>query len=183
MSRSAVAPREIAVPVSLFESLRGELEAEAGTLQTVRALHHAGYHAGLAAAASVNQDAGGDSFSLSQGGFWALLAGYFGKRGWGELQHSTPHPAVGMLTSSDWAEARADEVDADASCSFSAGFLSGLLSQLAGGPVAVLEVECRTRGDERCRFAFGSETAIHELYGHLLDGADLQSALDRLERR
>jgi hypothetical protein len=183
MSRSAAAPREIAVPVSLFDSLRGELEQEAGTLQTVRALHHAGYRAGLSAAAALDEEAGGEAFSLSQAAFWKHLARYFSRRGWGELSHTTPHPAVGLLTSPDWAEARADEVDADASCSFSAGFLSGLLSQLAGGPVAVLEVQCRTRGDRECRFAFGSETAVHELYGMLLDGADLSSALETLERR
>lgn len=183
MSRSAVVPREIAVPVSLFESLRAELEQEAGTLQTVRALHHAGYRAGLSAAASLDDEAGGEAFALSQTAFWQHLGRYFSRRGWGEVSHASPHPAVGLLTSSDWAEARADEGDADGSCSFSAGFLSGLLSQLAGGPVAVLEVECRTRGDQQCRFAFGSETAVHELYGMLLDGADLSSALEALERR
>jgi hypothetical protein len=55
--------------------------------------------------------------------------------------------------------------------------MSGLLSQIAGGPVAVLEVSCRTRGDDACRFGFGSERAITDLHGLLLDGADLDSAL------
>jgi hypothetical protein len=183
MTRSASVPREIAVPVSLFESLRGELASEAGTLQTVRAMHHAGYHSGLAAAALVDLEAGGRSFSLGQAAFWTRLTKYFAKRGWGTLRHSAPHPAIGMLTSADWAEARLDDVDPDASCSFSSGFLSGLLSQLAGGPVAVLEVGCRSRGDTSCDFAFGSETAIHELYGHLLDGRAFDASLMALQRR
>ena len=51
---------------------------------------------------------------------------------------------------------------------------------MAGGPVAVLEVTCRTRGDDACAFAFGSEGAVHELYGKLLEGADLDGALDAL---
>lgn len=180
MSRNGGAPREIAVPVSIFDSLRKELGEEAGTLQVVHALHHAGYEAGLAAASSVHQDAGGDSFSLSESGFWTNLSEYFSRRGWGTLIHDPKHAAVGLLRSSDWAEASPAEIDEDASCSFSAGFLSGLLSQLAGGPVAVLEIECRTRGGDSCDFAFGSETAIHELYGKLLDGSDLESALQAL---
>jgi len=180
MSRSDGGPREIAVPISLFGSLRGELEKEVGMLPTVRALHHAGYHSGLVAAASVNQAAGGDSFGLAQDRFWTRLSTYFSKRGWGTLQHQSPHAGVGILTSADWAEATTDDIQPDAGCSFSAGFLSGLLSQLAGGPVAVLEVDCRTRGGDSCDFAFGSETAIHDLYGHLLDGADLDSALAAL---
>lgn len=180
MGKSAVAPREIAIPASVFDSLREELEKEAGTLQTVRALHHAGYQAGLSAATSLHQETGGDPFALSQDGFWTSLSDFFSKRGWGTLRHKSPHEAIGVLTSQDWAEARPDADEPDATCSFSSGLLSGLLSQLAGGPVAVLEVECRTRGGGACEFAFGSETAIHDLYGKLLDGADFHSALEAL---
>ena len=180
MGKSAGTSREIAIPASVFESLRSELASEAGTLQTVRALHHAGYHAGIAAATAMNQEAGGDSFSLSQGGFWSSLSDFFSKRGWGTLAHSAPHRAIGMLSTTDWAEARPEANEDEATCSFSTGYLSGLLSQLAGGPVAVLEVSCRSRGGDACEFAFGSETAVHDLYGKLLDGADMPSALEAL---
>jgi hypothetical protein len=180
MSRNGGGPREIALPISVFGSLRGELEEEAGMLPTVRALHRAGYQAGLAAAGTVNQEAGGNSFSLAESRFWEKLSVYFAKRGWGALTHHPAHPGVGIIKTSDWAEAEVDEVRPDAGCSFSSGFLSGLLSQLAGGPIAVLEVECRMRGSDECDFAFGSETAIHDLYGRLLDGADLDSALAAL---
>jgi hypothetical protein len=180
MSRSNGGPKEIAVPISVFGSLRTELEKEFGMLPAVRALHHAGYEAGLAAAATMNQEAGGDSLSLGQPSFWGRLSDYFSRRGWGTLSHRSPHTGVGILTSRDWAEARTDRENPDAGCSFSAGFLSGLLSQLAGGPVAVLEIACRLRGDEACDFAFGSEAAIHSLYGHLLEGADLATALKAL---
>ena len=172
--------REIAVPVSVFGSLRSELEKEAGTLPTVHALHHVGYRAGTQAATAFSKLSGGDVFSSSGDSFWARLADFFGKRGWGMLNHEAAHAGVGLLSSSDWAEASMDEIDPNASCCFSTGFLSGLLSELAGGPVAVLEVECRTRGETACRFAFGSETAIHDLYGFLLDGGDLDGALASL---
>ena len=180
MTTSVRGAKEIAVPVSLFASLRSELEKGAGMLETVRALHSAGYEAGLAAAKAVNKESGGDSLSLTQSGFWVSLSHYFERRGWGKLAHATPHPGVGILSSTDWAEASPTETRDDASCSFSTGFLSGLLSQLAGGPVAVLEVGCRSRGAAECQFAFGSESAIHELYGLMLDGATLEAALEAL---
>jgi hypothetical protein len=46
--------------------------------------------------------------------------------------------------------------------------------------VAVLEVACRSRGSDACQFVFGSEAAIHELYGRLMEDADLEAALASL---
>jgi len=180
MDSKSGALREIAVPVSVFGSLRIELAKEAGMLPTVHALHSAGYHAGTEAAASLVGDARDGAAALGQSAFWVKLTDFFSQRGWGTLGHDAAHEAVGILSSRDWAEASAAEVDPDASCFFSTGFLSGLLSELAAGPVAVLEVGCRTRGEDECRFAFGSESAIHDLYGRLLDGADLDGALSAL---
>lgn len=180
MSRSGADKREIAVPISVLVSLRTELEREAGTLEAVHALHRAGYAAGMSAAAGLHAEAGGDALAMSERRFWDRLQRYFSRRGWGTLTHRVAHEAVGVLTSTDWAEATSGEVDPDASCCFSTGFLSGLLSQLAGGPVAVLEIECRSRGGASCDFAFGSEGAIHQLYGRLLEGVDLDSALAAL---
>jgi len=174
------APREVAVPVSVFGSLRAQLEKEAGTLPTVHALHHAGYQAGVDVSGSLMASGVTDVANLGQDEFWATVTGFLAKRGWGTLRLDPAHAGVGILTSSDWAEASEGEIDPDASCHFSTGFLSGLLSELAGGPVAVLEVDCRTRGGASCRFAFGSEGAIHQLYGRLLEGADLDAALSAL---
>ncbi len=178
MDAPATTPREIAVPISIFGSLRNELEKEAGALPTIHAFHHAGYEAGAAAAASFAVS--GDVTNMGQSAFWARLSEFFSRRGWGTLHQSGEHAGVALLSSPDWAEASPHEGDSEASCCFSTGFLSGLLSELAEGPVAVLEVDCRARGDEQCRFAFGSEVAIHDLYGHLLDGTDLEGALAAL---
>lgn len=169
------------VPIRVFTVLRRELEQEVGTLPAVRALHQAGYGSGVDAAATLH--AVGSDESLPDVGardFWGRIERFFAKRGWGSLTHEPSHPGVGFLRSVDWAEANAEETDPEASCSFSTGFFAGLLSELAGAPVAVLEVTCRGRGDEACRFAFGSEAVIHDLYGRMLDGADLQRALDAL---
>jgi hypothetical protein len=164
----------------MFGSLRAELEKEAGTLPTVHALHHAGFAAGVAAAASLAGGQEGDPRALGQDVFWSRFSEFFDKRGWGKLRHEQRHRAVGILSSADWAEASGTEGGPEASCHFTTGFLSGILSELAGGPVAVLEVGCRMRGESACQFAFGSEGAIHELYGRLMDDADLDGALAAL---
>lgn len=172
------APREVALPVSVFTALRTELAREAGRLPAIHALHAAGHAAGAAAASGLR---GGDGELDSMRGdvFWARFSGYVARRGWGRLEHRAPHDAVGLLVSGDWVEAEEDRGEG-ASCSFTTGYLSGLLSELAGGPVAVLEISCRARGDDTCTFAFGSGAAVHEVYGALLEGSSLQEALASL---
>ena len=172
--------KEIAVPASIFITLRTELAQECGALPTIHALHAAGYAAGAEAASGFAGGLEGGAASLAEDTFWSRIHSFFGRRGWGSLSHAPASDAVGILSSPDWAEATPDDIDEEGSCSFTTGFLSGFLSEVAGGPVAVLEVSCRTRGDQECMFAFGSETAVHELYGELLDGADLDGALAAL---
>lgn len=170
---------EILVPATLFGDLRAALENEAGSLVAVHALHAAGYANGVAAAAAVRNAPDEDLMALPQDVFWNRVTSFLARRGWGNLTREDSHEAVGLLTSPDWAEGTGPAGD-DASCSFSAGFFSGLLTTLAGGPVAVLEITCRARGDERCSFAFGNAAAIHGLYGKLVEGSDLPSALASL---
>lgn len=171
--------REIAVPVSIFASLRHAMAEEVGELPAIHALHNAGFAAGVAAAEAFRSGSGEDLLQLPDGDFWARVTGFFTRRGWGTLTHQPMHQAVGTLASADWSES-VDAEGSDASCSFSTGFLSGFLSTLAGGDVAVLEVGCRGRGDDLCTFAFGNASAIHELYGKLLEGTDLPGALAAL---
>ncbi|HKJ03375.1 MAG TPA: V4R domain-containing protein [Longimicrobiales bacterium] len=167
--------------------LRQELAKEAGVLPAIHALQQSGYVAGMAAASAFRTSQDEDVRALPEEEFWARLGSFFTRRGWGTLRHVDRHQAVGLLVSSDWVEGDSARVEGDgpeteegASCSFSTGFLSGLLTELAGGPVAVLEVSCRARGEERCSFAFGAAAAIHHIYGQLLEGAELDGALAAL---
>lgn len=171
--------REIAVPVTIFASLRRAMADEVGQLEAIHALHAAGFSAGVAAAAALRGGPDEDLLQLAEEDFWARVTSFFSRRGWGQLTHAATHEAVGTLTAPDWSEAEGAEGE-DASCSFSTGFLSGFLSTVAGGDLAVLEVTCRGRGDGVCTFAYGNASAIHEVYGRLLDGADLQEALAAL---
>jgi hypothetical protein len=180
MDTTASGFREVAVPVSVFAILRKELASEAGTLPTIHAFHAAGYQAGSAAADAFRTAPDEDVSSLPEEEFWTRLTSFFSRRGWGSLSRTTSYPGVGLLASQDWVESTDIEISDDASCSFTTGFLSGFLTSLAGGPVAVLEVECRGRGAPSCSFAFGSEAAVHELYGRLAEGRDVHGALRAL---
>lgn len=177
----SIAPyREVALPVSALRTVRDALTREAGSLQAIHTLHAAGHASGVEAVAAFKKSADEELADLPEDVFWSRLIAFLAERGWGTLTRSAPHPGIGLLSSDDWAECGDVEPDPDRSCSFTTGFLSGLLTRLSGGPIAVLEVDCRGRGDGHCAFAFGAEGAVHELYGLLLDSSDLDAALARL---
>jgi len=175
--------REIVLPASVFGVLRRELGSGTSPLAAIHALHAAGHVSGTEAAERflASGEGEGEVLRLSTDTFWKGVEAFFARRGWGTLKHVDRHEGVGFLVSADWAEAGlSPEDDEEVACSFSNGFLSGFLTRLASGPVAVLEVTCRGRGDETCTFAFGSGDAIHELYGRLLEDEDLDHALAAL---
>ena len=173
----AAEPNELALPASMLRHLREALREETDPLSAIHALHTAGF----GCADDVHELFVGDSDAsrIDQATFWSGLSDFFRRRGWGRLRHEAAHPALGVLSSSDWAEARGG-AEPQPSCAFTSGLLSGLLTRAAGGGVAVLETSCRARGDDECRFCFGSEDAIHELYGLLLEGLAFDAALERL---
>jgi hypothetical protein len=172
--------RDVAIPAVGLASLRTALLQEVGPLQAIHALHAAGFGTGEALWESLRRGPGRELSGLEESSFWPRLAAALGRRGGGTLTHQSPHPGVGLLASTDWAEALGTGGERQPSCTFSSGMLSAILSGVAGGPVAVLEVTCRTKGDERCTFAFGSAETVHDLYGLLLDGEELDSALSAL---
>ena len=155
MEPPVMTSREITVPAWTFGALRDELGTISDTHSSTTLLQKVGYRSGISASA-----------------VFKYLCGFFSCRGWGTLVVDSDHPGLGFLTSDDWAEAMTAEVDRNASCCFSTGFISGLLSEIAGSPVSVLEAKCRARGDRACEFAFGSEQVVRNLYGQLLIDAD-----------
>ena len=175
------APKELALPGSALRILRRSLQSEVGPLPTIHALHSAGYRAGEDLAPELVDSARPRELTtLSESDFWALLEAFFLRRGWGRIEHRQPHPAVGLLAAYDWAEAEENDEEEHPTCAFTSGLLSSLLTNTAGAPVAVLELRCRSRGDDECQFAFGAEGVIHDLYGDLLEGSSFDEALTRL---
>jgi len=180
-SRSITDTREVAVPAGAFSTLREELVKQAGRHTAVHALHAAGYGTGADLQQALVRHLGDDASGLPVSTLWHRFSGFLSRRGWGSLEATTPHAGVGLLTSDDWAEVGgAPDNESRPSCSFSCGLLSYLLTRVAGEPVAVVEVSCRTAGDPTCRFAFGSESTVAELYDLLRVGHDLDAALSEL---
>lgn len=171
---------ELAIPGSILRVLRRSLQSEVGPLPTIHALQAAGYRAGEEIFPDLTEAARPRRLpDVPEGEFWSVLQAFFLRRGWGRLVHRSPHPAVGILATGDWIEADDGQGDRP-TCAFTSGLLSSLLTEVAGAPIAVLELRCRSRGDGECRFAFGSEAVIHDLYGLLLEGSALDEALARL---
>jgi hypothetical protein len=54
-----------------------------------------------------------------------------------------------------------------------------LFGRLAGAPVAVLEVECRSAGQERCRFLVGSPDVMDAVYEEMGNGTDYETAVKK----
>lgn len=62
-------------------------------------------------------------------------------------------------------------------CHISTGMFADLFGRLAGAPVAVLEVECRSAGQERCRFLVGSPEVMNLVYDEMGRGASYEEAV------
>lgn len=171
---------DVALPSGALTALRVALRREAGPLAAIHALQSAGYQVGGAVYDGFARWLNADPRALGARAFWGRLGAYMKHRGWGELEHDRVHPGVGLVRGRNWVEADGESGASQPTCAFSTGLFSGFLTRAAGAPVAVLEVRCISRGDEACAFAFGSESTIHDLYGLLLEGTELEQAIAEL---
>ncbi|MEO7096202.1 MAG: V4R domain-containing protein, partial [Polyangiales bacterium] len=64
-----------------------------------------------------------------------------------------------------------------ASCHFSSGMFSDFFGRLSDAPLAVMEVECRSAGAERCRFLLGSAEVMEHVYNSMSGGETYESAV------
>src|SRR5206468_12043632 len=99
-----------------------------------------------------------------------VLSEFFADQGWGELSATPLGSAVLALDSSDWAEALDEPQGEFPSCHLSCGLLADFLGRMSQGLVAVMEVECRSRGDARCRFLAGAPETLSILYDRMAQG-------------
>jgi V4R domain len=76
-----------------------------------------------------------------------------------------------------WAEAASGANLQYPSCFFTAGLLADFMGRLANTALAVMEVECRSRGDARCRWLLGAPETLTSLYERMSQGADYQTVL------
>lgn len=163
-----------------LHQLRAALERDLG-VQAASYLQEAGFAAGEAA-----HDAFGawiaDRYGVSEPGAldarWLgdALSGFFHSTGWGRLETQQLGPVL-ALDSGDWAEALDNPEAEYPTCHLSSGMLADLLGRIAAEPTAVMEVECRSRGDSRCRFLAGSPDTLGSLYERMAQGTRYEEAL------
>ena len=104
------------------------------------------------------------------------LSQFFRQCGWGSLTIAPLGGGALAVDSPDWAEADPGTSDMPM-CFFTAGLLADFLGRLAGEAVSVLEVECRSRNDGRCRFLSASPETLDRVYEQMSAGRSYEDAL------
>ena len=147
----------------------------------VNILQEAGYAAGegvyeafcsqLPARAGVSRPEDLDAALLSD-----VLSDFFQATGWGTLTVAPVGGAALAMDSPDWAEAEPGTAEMPM-CFFTAGMLADFFGRLSGEPVAVMEVECRSRSDGRCRFLSASPETLQQVYEAMTQGKSYAEAL------
>jgi predicted hydrocarbon binding protein len=160
--------------------LRAILERDLGD-QAGPVLQEAGFAAGdelydawsgwLAERTGVSDPGDLDARHLSK-----LLGDFFRSLGWGHLSVERMGAAL-AVDADQWAEATPDTGAFTPTCHVTSGILAGLLGRLADHHIAVLEVECRSRGDEHCRFLAGSPETLQAVYDGVNAGRDYREVL------
>ncbi len=113
---------------------------------------------------------------LDAGRLTTVLSAFFRATGWGSVSIAALGSAALVVDSSDWAEADPGSAEAPM-CSFSSGMLADFLGRLSGEPVAVMEVECRSKNDARCRFLSASPDTLNAVYERMTQGKTYAEAL------
>jgi bacteriochlorophyll 4-vinyl reductase len=108
--------------------------------------------------------------------FAGALADFFQSAGWGRLTISPFGGAALALDSSDWIEAEPGSAQMPM-CFFTSGMLADVMGRMSGEQVAVMEVECRSKGDSICRFLSASPTTLQEVYEKMAAGMSYEEAL------
>ena len=158
---------------SIVRQLHASLTAHAPD-QLITVLQEAGYAAGeglFKAFTAVNSATDLDADMLGE-----ALSEFFTSGGWGTVTLSPVGTGALALDSPDWAEAAPGTAQSPM-CFFSAGMLADFLGRLADETIAVMEVECRSRGDERCRFLSATPQVLEKVYNEMTAGRTYADAL------
>ena len=107
------------------------------------------------------------------------LAGYFRRESWGTVSIETLAPGLLAVDSPDWVEATVRGASVPC-CHFTSGMFSDFFTRLGGYPAAIMEVECRCKGDARCRFLVGSPDVLTWIYEGMVAGSNYLSLLTTL---
>lgn len=103
---------------------------------------------------------------------------FFRELGWGSLELGSLADAVATIDSRDWAESAPDVGLGFPGCHLTTGMFADFFGRLAGEQLAVMEVECRSMGAERCRFLLASGEVMQQVYDAMGAGETYESAVN-----
>jgi predicted hydrocarbon binding protein len=108
---------------------------------------------------------------------------FFRELGWGSLDLGAFGESVATVDSGDWAEADPSSALEFPGCYLTTGLFADFFGRLAGSPLAVMEVECRSMGAERCRFLIASAEVMQHVYDAMGNGMTYDAAVESGELR
>ena len=118
-----------------------------------------------------------DPGALDAAKFGPVLGDFFQALGWGRVAVTRIGAGGLAFDAEQWAEADPEARAAYPSCHFSAGLLAGFMGSMVQQPVSVMEVECRSMGQSRCRFLLGSPEVLEAAYQAASEGRDYGTAI------
>jgi predicted hydrocarbon binding protein len=172
-----------AVPRASLAALRAALLRDAGP-SAAAYLQEAGYAGGEAVFTSfrhwLEAQEGGTPEELDLETFEKRASEFFREAGWGSLKVGSLRAAVATLDSDDWAEADPAAGLDHPGCHLTAGMFADFFGRVAAEPLAILEVECRSMGEPRCRFLIGSSDVMGRVYDELGRGVTYEEAVNEV---
>jgi predicted hydrocarbon binding protein len=174
----------VALTRASLAALRAALMRDAGAAAATY-LQEAGYAGGDALFGSFSQwlRARGqpDPAELDLANFESFATEYFRAAGWGALTIGSLADTVATLDSADWGEADPASALTQPGCHLTTGMFANFFGHIAEAPLAVLEVECRSMGSERCRFLIGNAEVMEHVYHELGRGVEYSQAVAGLD--
>ena len=173
----------VALTRASLAALRAALMRDAGAAAAAY-LQEAGYAGGDAMfgsfAAWLKARGSGDPMEMDLPTFEIAATEYFRAAGWGSLAIGALGDAVATLDSEDWGEADPASGLSQPACQLTTGMFASFFGRIAEAPLAVLEVECRSMGSERCRFLIGNAPVMEHVYLELERGMAYDDAVAEL---
>jgi predicted hydrocarbon binding protein len=105
---------------------------------------------------------------------------FFRELGWGSLDLGAYGESVATVDSADWAESDPSSALQFPGCYLTTGLFADFFGRLAGAPLAVMEVECRSMGSERCRFLVASSEVMQQVYDAMGNGLPYDEAVGQV---
>jgi predicted hydrocarbon binding protein len=173
----------VAVSRTALSSLRSSLLRDAGPA-AAGYLQEAGYAGGEAVYEAfrtwLHERGYPSPESLGIDEFAAHASEYFRDLGWGSMRLGALRDTVATLDSTDWGEADPGGGLDQPGCHLSTGMFADFFGRIADTPLAVMEVECRSAGDVRCRVLLGSAEVMERLYDSMAAGKGYEAAVEAI---